>query len=1116
MQHFKNQLIFSNYSFSSLTLFEIQKNCADAFEPEREDANKIQAHAIELNSGLFINPASTIEFPAVALATIDRTIILECSCQSNKKRLCHHMALVLFAVIERPEYRIFFDERFRQSKLIQLAKEYGLEQEKDLDAYFSISYSLQGLLIEPKIKDLAKINFSELKQKLLPQHAFKIEESIPQQNYDQLILLFRKQKYQNPFVIELATSAISKNGKLKNTISLVESSKLIWKTAVAEELKFFAAVAKLETNQSEEMEASEMEALKVIVANPLGLKSYYHDRSISENLVASSLNPVSLRVAALTVELFVFKKEPFYEITGGVWLNDIYISFSYLNIQFACFILYQPALHLITDTDILRVIKFFKSNNQIFLIHSSKFEEFKQSILVNLESKLKINYAYIQPAVKKQLEEQQHDKENERIIYLTDRHPFIAITPVIKYGSIEIPVFSKKQIYDRDLNGNEFKVERNNQQEIQFTGLILQQHSYFAEQLEHQEYFYLHKDRFMENDWFLDAFETWRKNGITILGFNELKKNKLNANKAVISINVVSGIDWFNAELKVKYGKQQATLKQLHKSIRTKNKYVQLDDGTQGIIPEDWFKKFANYFEVGEIDGNELKFSKNNFSEIKKLFDKEILSQEIETELKQYEQAFAEGITIPSIDVPEEFQGALRDYQRQGLNWLNYLDDFNFGGCLADDMGLGKTIQILAFILSQRKKHSMNCNLVIVPTSLLFNWQAEVEKFAPSIRLFTHYGTNRIKSSKHLGDYELVLTTYGMLLSDIRFLKDFTFNYIFLDESQAIKNPNSERYTAARLLKSRNKIVMTGTPIENNTFDIYGQLSFACPGLLGSKQYFRAIYSIPIDKFSNSKRAKELQQRINPFILRRTKKQVAKELPEKTEIVIYCEMDQEQRLLYDSYEKELREYISAESDAEILKNSMHVLTGLTKLRQLCNSPLLLKDGNHLVNSSAKMDVLMEQIENKSSQHKILVFSQFVAMLDLIKTQLQQRQIPFEYLSGKTKDRQARVANFQENDETRVFLISLKAGGTGLNLTQADYVYLVDPWWNPAVENQAIDRSYRIGQEKNVMAVRLICQNTVEEKIMKMQQSKKELASDLIQTDQAFFSSLTKKELLNLL
>src|SRR5690606_14432756 len=493
----------------------------------------------------------------------------------------------------------------------------------------------------------------------------------------------------------------------------------------------------------------------------------------------------------------------------------------------------------------------------------------------------------------------------------------------------------------------------------------------------------------------------------------------------------------------------------------------------------------------------------------------EVLSEEAQQEINNYKVHFSDFTNIPVVKRPKELKAKLRDYQQEGLNWLNFLDNFNFGGCLADDMGLGKTLQIIAFILSQREKHGHRTNLIVVPTSLLFNWLEEIEKFAPSMKVEVHYGPQREKDVEELNKYEVVLTTYGMLLSDIRILKTFRFNYIFLDEAQAIKNPNSARYKAARLLQARNRVVLTGTPVENNTFDLYGQLSFACPGLLGSKQFFKDTYAIPIDQFAYNKRATELRRKINPFMLRRTKQQVAKELPQKTEMLIYCEMNAEQRLVYDTYERELREFISSKSDDEMQKSSMHVLTGLTKLRQICNSPRLLKEG-YSGENAVKIEVIAEQIENKSENHKILVFSQFVEMLDLIRVELEDRKIVFEYLTGQTKNRGENVRNFQQNKDVRVFLISLKAGGVGLNLTEADYVYLVDPWWNPAVENQAIDRSYRIGQTKNVVAVRLICKDTVEEKIAKLQQKKRKLAQDLIATDATFFNQLSKSELLDIL
>lgn len=1116
MQHQKNQYIFDQIDLSGFSVFDLQKHCSERVGIEKENLKDIQPYFIEINSGVFFKPSANLDFPSVAVNLIGSSLIVDCPCDAPKTRMCTHQAHVLYTIIERQDLRVFFDEKLRRKKLADFAKDYGLENEPSLDDFFQLEHVNQSLRMEPKIRELIKLNVDELKQKLLPKKTQDFHEIRTDHQSKKIFLLIKKHKYDGRFSIELFESETTQSGKIKNPVTAIDSSGLIWKAETVDDAKFFTAVSKFANNLNGEKNEADLEALKIVVKNPLNLPTFYHDKNISENVSAKSIVPVNIKPLNADIELSVFKKEPFFEITGGMWLNDVLQPFRNLKIQFQYFLFHENTLHLITNLDMLRVLEFFKSNREILLVHSSKFDEFKENILSSLEKQIKINYSYIKPATKKQLEEKSFDKKVEKIIYLADQNDYISITPVIKYGQVEVPVFSRKQIFDADQNGNIFKVERDDRKEIKFTAAIMQQHPEFAEQIEQYEYFYLHKNKFLDEEWFLETFEKWRNEGIIILGFNDLKKNKLNPNKAVVSIQVVSGINWFNAEVNVKFGNQTASLKQLHKSIRNKNKFVQLDDGTNGILPEEWMKKLNRYFQSGEIYDELLRLPKSNFSDIKNLFEQDVLSKEVTEEIDTYNKAFFEDQNIPESEVPTELNATLRDYQKQGLDWLNHLDNFNFGGCLADDMGLGKTLQIIAFILSQNKKHSENTNLVVVPTSLLFNWQAEVEKFAPSLKIMTHYGSNRIKNTSLFAGHEIVLTSYGMLLSDIRFLKEFNFNYIFLDESQAIKNPNSERYRAARLLKSRNKIVLTGTPIENNTFDLYGQLSFAIPGLLGSKEYFRDIYSTPIDKFEYTKRATDLQQKIKPFILRRTKKQVATELPDKTEMVIYCEMGEEQRRIYDAYEKELREYISAEDEEEIAKDSMHVLTGLTKLRQICDSPVLLKDEEQFGESSAKIEVLMEQIENKSAQHKILVFSQFVSMLDLIKAELLERNISFEYLTGQTKNRAAKVNEFQENENVRVFLISLKAGGTGLNLTEADYVYLVDPWWNPAVENQAIDRCYRIGQKKNVIAVRLICPNTVEEKIMKLQQSKKELANDLIMTDHSVFRNLSKQDLLEIL
>ena len=456
----------------------------------------------------------------------------------------------------------------------------------------------------------------------------------------------------------------------------------------------------------------------------------------------------------------------------------------------------------------------------------------------------------------------------------------------------------------------------------------------------------------------------------------------------------------------------------------------------------------------------------------------------------------------------------MRHYQKEGLNWLNFLDEMQWGGILADDMGLGKTLQVLAFLQLQANKKP-GTNLIVVPTTLLFNWENELKKFAPKLKAHYYYGTDREKNTHDFKNYDLVFTTYGILLRDIETLSKFQFNYAVLDESQAIKNPVSNRYKAACLIKARNKIALTGTPIENGTFDLFAQMSYANRGFFGGVKKFKENYSTPIDKDGNEVIAGELNKLINPFILRRTKEKVASELPDKTEDIIYCEMESGQRRVYDAYRNEYRNQLLNKIEAEgIGKSKMMVLEALTRLRQICDSPVLLNSDEVSETQSVKIKEIVRHITNKTGKHKILVFSQFVKMLGLIKDELAKLNIEYEYLDGQcsSQQREQSVNNFQENENLRVFLISLRAGGTGLNLTAADYVYIVDPWWNPAVENQAIDRCYRIGQDKKVFAYRMICKNTVEEKIIALQNKKKKIAEDLIQTDENILKKLNKNDI----
>ncbi|MEJ5105215.1 DEAD/DEAH box helicase [Chryseobacterium sp. MYb328] len=1107
------EYILENINLSTLSVYDLLKHTTESAFVGITGFHEIYPVTIENNTGIFTKNSSLQDFPVVSISRIGNSLLCSCTCDNSKAQLCSHQAEIIHCILEEKKYRIFFDDILRKNTLLPRAKGYGLENEPDLDQYFELQISDGKLEISPKIREMLPMDELMFQRDLLPQLPSKLDELAISETGKKQILVIGKHRYYNHLVFSLMEAEITQTGKIKNPVTPVDAMQLIWKAEKPQDIKFYTAISSFQNNYNEDYNSAELEALKLIVKNPLDLDIYFHDREIAETISAKSLTSIKLNTLDAEIQLSVFKKDPFYEITGELLFNDSSVPFKNVMIRNEYFIYNNQTFNLVDNADMLRVIRFFKANNEILLIHSSKYEGFMQGILSTLEERIHINYSYIQTATKVQLKEKNFG--TEKIIYLRQQENYIGITPVMKYGEVEVPVYSRKQIFDTDQNGNLFKIERNDAAEACFTSLVMQQHPDFEEQMDGYQYFYLHRDKFLDDNWFLNAFETWRNEGVIILGFNELRNNKLNPHRAKINIQITSGLDWFNAKLKVGFGQKEATLKQLHRTIRNKSKFVQLDDGSLGILPEEWMDKIAAYFQAGEIDEELLKIPKINFTEVSSLFEKEILSTEVQDEISTYSTQFSTVKNIPQVSIPTELRAELRDYQHDGLNWLNFLDSFNFGGCLADDMGLGKTLQIIAFILSQREKRGKTTNLVVVPTSLLFNWQEEISRFAPSIKVLLHYGPDRQKSINHFSDYEVVLTSYGMLLSDIRFLKTFSFNYVFLDESQTIKNPNSERYKAARLLQSRNRIVLTGTPVENSTFDLYSQLSFACPGLLGSKHYFKDIYAIPIDKFEYSKRALELQNKIKPFILRRTKKQVAKELPEKTETVIYCEMNAEQRRIYDAYEKELREFIAANDDDDLNKNSIHVLTGLTRLRQICNSPVLIKEG-YSGEHAVKIEILMEQILGKSRDHKILVFSQFVGMLDLLKPELERHGIPFEYLTGQTKDRGKKVTNFQENEDVRVFLISLKAGGVGLNLTQADYIYLIDPWWNPATENQAIDRSYRIGQTKNVIAVRMICSNTVEEKILALQKKKKLLAENLLKTDGTKFQGLSKQDLLDIL
>jgi len=599
--------------------------------------------------------------------------------------------------------------------------------------------------------------------------------------------------------------------------------------------------------------------------------------------------------------------------------------------------------------------------------------------------------------------------------------------------------------------------------------------------------------------------------GFEIYGQENLKSARLKSATPVLRVSISSGIDWFDIEAIVQYGDQSISLREVMKAVRKGERYVKLADGTFGQIPEDWLERYKHLFGLAEETEKGLRVRDVQIPLLDRLLEdaSEVQAAREFQERRERLRAFERIVPQP---LPQGFRGELRPYQKAGVDWLHFLHQYNFGGVLADDMGLGKTVQALAFLQSLKERgEAERASLLVVPKSLLVNWQRETARFTPGLRILEFTGAGRRKDPSIFDEYDIVLTTYGTMLRDVEFLRTYRFHYVILDESQAIKNPLAKTARAARLLNADHRLVMTGTPVENTTFELWSQFAFLNPGLLGSLESFKENFATPIESRGDEEAASLLRKLVYPFILRRTKAQVAPELPPRTERTLYVDLEPAQRKLYtrlrDRYRAELLGLIETRgmNDAR-----MKILEGLLRLRQVCIHPGLVEPTYR--EESAKFELLFEMLETlRAENHKALVYSQFVEVLKRVRAGLEERGIPYAYLDGQTRDRHAQVDRFQTDPAVPFFLLSLKAGGVGLNLTAADYVIHLDPWWNPAVEMQAADRAHRIGQDRPVFIYKIIARETVEEKILQLQEKKRGLVEQLITTEESFFKSLTRED-----
>lgn len=588
----------------------------------------------------------------------------------------------------------------------------------------------------------------------------------------------------------------------------------------------------------------------------------------------------------------------------------------------------------------------------------------------------------------------------------------------------------------------------------------------------------------------------------------------------VITREMREEADWFDLYAVVKVGRFEIPFIRFKRNILERNPIFKLPDGKMLVLPESWFVKYADLFEFSDESENSIRLHRQHQG---LLNGHPLLAGDINSRLAENQKKIYTGENGKSFSIPSGLTATLRDYQQKGFDWLCMMAENKLGACLADDMGLGKTIQVIA-LLQHAYEHKVPSqanqalfeapqldlfstieeppvlpSLIVMAPSLIHNWEKELQKFAPSLKVKRHSGYRRTEQAGDLIEADVILTTYGVVRNDLDMLQKIEFGHIVLDESQLIKNMRSMSFQSVRKLNGQNRIVLTGTPVENSLTDLWSQLTFLQPGLLGSFNYFKNEFVVPIEQNKDEQKLARLQKIIRPFILRRTKEEVAPELPNQTRIIHYSNMDEEQKKCYEEqkswYRNRILENVSREG---IQKSQILILRGLTQLRKLAIHPVL--DNPDYIGDSAKFnDVLIRLEELRHQNRKVLVFSQFVKHLQLFRKAFEENGTPYSWLTGEVPQLQRGpvIAGFEDHPGHKVFLIQLRTGGSGLNLTKADCVFLLDPWWNPAAEEQAIARSHRIGQHQPVFVWRFITKDTIEEKIMKLQEKKSRLAGDII-------------------
>lgn len=733
---------------------------------------------------------------------------------------------------------------------------------------------------------------------------------------------------------------------------------------------------------------------------------------------------------------------------------------------------------------------------------------FSEEILMELEKKYAVERHNYFP-------EEHIEVEPSYQLYLTESSDFLMLHPQFNYDDIVIDgAYKPENILYK--NGVKIYVKRSQEKESEFTKEIQSTYSDFEKQL--NGYYFLSVSEAKKKNWFLKFYHNMLAKNVAIIGMDMLRNFRYSSFAIETNYSIL-GLEnnLLSIQLKVNFGEELVDNLELQKALQAKQKSILLSDNTIGVLTDEWLEKFGLLVKHSRIQKDVLSVPKwilifnKALSEFKDSSQEQVIEEDWWEKWHQWQTS--DEIIYP---ISNDVQATLRPYQQKGFEWMVLLSKIGAGACLADDMGLGKTIQTICFLDYKKKQSPNTIQLIISPSSLMYNWKVEIEKFAPELKTHVYHQSNRNIEDLAMNQADILITSYGTARADIELLEGLQFSTIVLDESHNIKNPAAQVSKAVLRLQADSKIILSGTPIMNNTLDLFPQLSFIVPQLFGSQEFFSKEYVHPIDRDKDKEKIEQLKRVTSPFVLRRTKEQVAKDLPSKTESIIWCEMGGAQKRYYNEVKDNIKNSLFVSIKSEGLgKSKMNVLAGIQKLRQLCSSPVPIEDYEHQTEESIKIDTLIEELEGNLVHNKVIVFSQFLGALDKIGKQLKDREIAYHLIDGSTPQikRQEQINKFQDKENpVRVFLLSLKAGNSGFTLTEANYVFLIDPWWNRQVENQAIDRVYRIGQDKNVFAYRMICRDTIEEKIIQLQTKKLQLSEELISEDEGFVKNLNEEDI----